>query len=321
MDGLTLLNSPVPKRPHPNGITWATRTSAADDNWLKVAYGHAGFCAVSSLSSSQPVMTSTDGTTGWTLRTIANVAGSFTPNDVAYGNGTYVIVGPTGVDLVRTSTDTATWANRSASSANSWRSVCFGNGRFVAISGSGTGDRAMYSDDNGASWTAATTPTPSGDLSWRYVAYGGGVYVAVGDTGTGTRVMTSATGTAFTLRTSAADNSWRSVCWGNGVWVKVAITGTGTRAAYSLDNGVTWAIADTPPPDNDWRAVTWANGLFVAVAVTGTGNRVATSPNGRIWTSRTSAADNNWTGLAYGNGTLVAVGQSGTGTRVMTCQD
>jgi len=70
-----------------------------------------------------------------------------------------------------------------------------------------------------------------------------------------------------------------------------------------------------------WQSITYGNNLFVAVSNSGTGNRVMTSPDGIIWTSRTSASDNNWSSVTFGNNLFVAVSNSGVGNRVMTSPD
>jgi predicted RecA/RadA family phage recombinase len=70
-----------------------------------------------------------------------------------------------------------------------------------------------------------------------------------------------------------------------------------------------------------WQSITYGNNLFVAVSNSGVGNRVMTSPDGVIWTSRTSASDNNWSSVTFGNNLFVAVSTSGTGNRVMTSSD
>ena len=70
---------------------------------------------------------------------------------------------------------------------NQWSSVTHGDGLFVAVSVTGTNNRAMTSPD-GITWTARTTPANN---AWRDVAFGDGVFVAVADSGTGNRVMTS----------------------------------------------------------------------------------------------------------------------------------
>jgi hypothetical protein len=207
------------------------------------------------------------------------------------------------------------WTSRTPAADNSWYGVTYGNGLFVAVANSGTGNRVMTSQD-GITWTIRTSAT---DNNWYGVTYGNGLFVAVSYSGTGNRVMTSPDGITWTAKTSAADNDWRSITYGNGLFVAVASTGTGNRVMTSPD-GITWT-ARTPATDNQWYCVTYGNGLFVAVAYSGTGNRVMTSPDGINWTSRTSAADNNWTSVTYGNGIFVAVAGTGTGNRVMTSPD
>ncbi len=204
------------------------------------------------------------------------------------------------------------WTSRTSATDNDWRSVTYGNGLFVAVSNSGTGNRVMTSPD-GITWTSRAS---AADNNWQSVTYGNDLFVAVAISGTGNRVMTSPDGINWTIRTSAADNSWTSVTYGNGLFVAVSQTGTGNRVMTS-SNGITWT-SRTSAANNQWTSVTYGNGLFVAVSNTGTGNRVMTSPDGITWTIRTSAVDNQWTSVTYGNGLFVAVSNTGTGNRVMT---
>jgi len=208
------------------------------------------------------------------------------------------------------------WTSRTPASTNQWQSVSYGNGLYVAVAASGTGNRVMTSPD-GITWTARTS---AADNSWQSVTYGNGLFVAVSITGTGNRVMTSPNGINWTVRTSAVNNEWRSVTYGNGLFVAVASTGTGNRVMTSPD-GITWT-ARTSAADNNWQSLTYGDGLFVAVASSGTGNRVMTSTDGITWTARTSAADNSWQSVTYGNGLFVAVASSGTASnKVMTSPD
>jgi hypothetical protein len=48
-----------------------------------------------------------------------------------------------------------TWTIGTSPTNNDWRSVVFGNGLFVAVSSTGTGDRVMTSPD-GITWTSRT---------------------------------------------------------------------------------------------------------------------------------------------------------------------
>ena len=70
-----------------DGITWTSRTSAADNSWFSVTYGNNLFVAV----GSGVVMTSPDGIT-WTSRTAA----SNSWRSVTYGDGLFVAVSATG---------------------------------------------------------------------------------------------------------------------------------------------------------------------------------------------------------------------------------
>jgi predicted RecA/RadA family phage recombinase len=240
-----------------------------------------------------------------------------------------------------TSPDGITWTSRTSAADNSWLSVVYGNGLFVAVSITGTGNRVMTSPD-GITWT---TRTSAADNNWQAVAYGNGVFAAVASSGTGTRVMTSgkaelnitpvsntyqggltvsggvslgrSTIDSWTSRTSAADSNWSSITYGNGLFVAVA--DSGTNLVMTSSDGITWTARTAP--GNTWSSVTYGNGLFVAVAQSGTANRVMTSPDGINWTTRTSAADNSWTSVTYGNGLFVAVASTGTGNRVMTSPD
>ena len=212
------------------------------------------------------------------------------------------------------------WRVRTSAENNQWLSVTYGNGLFVAVAQSGTGNRVMTSPD-GITWKARTS---AADNVWMSVTYGNGLFVAVANTGTSNRVMSSPDGITWTLRTSAADNDWRSVTYGNGLFVAVSYDGSNNRVMTSPD-GITWTLR-TSAADNLWQSVTYGivngNGLFVAVGTAFTGsNRVMTSPDGINWTIRTSAADNGWMSVTYGNGLFVAVANGGTGNRVMTSPD
>jgi len=250
------------------------------------------------------------------------------------------------------------WISCTSAADNQWRSICFGNGLFVAIANNGTGNRVMTSPD-GVNWTIRTS---AADNQWNSVCYGNGLFVAVATNGTGNRAMTSPDGVNWTLRSSAADNQWASVCYGNGLFVAVAIDGIDNRVMTSPDginwtsrasaanfywysvcygnglfvavsydgpavitspDGINWTMHGTPTGSGvKWSSVCYGNGLFVAVASLGwTGMLVMTSPDGINWTTRTNAADNSWNSVCYGNGLFVAVASTGTGNRVMTSPD
>jgi predicted RecA/RadA family phage recombinase len=161
--------------------------------------------------------------------------------------------------------DGITWTLRTSAADNSWQSVTYGNGTFVAVATTGTGNRVMTSPD-GITWTSRTSAAAN---SWRSVTYGNGTFVAVATTGTGNRVMTSPDGITWTSRTAAGD-WWLGVIYGNGIFVAVGqnqIQATDNRVMTSPD-GITWTLR-TAATNNSWYAVTYGNGTFVAVAAQG----------------------------------------------------
>ena len=136
------------------------------------------------------------------------------------------------------------WTSRTSAADNDWYSVTYGNGLFVAVAGSGTGNRVMTSPD-GENWTSRTS---AADNYWFSVTYGNGLFVAVAGSGTGNQVMTSPDGITWTSRTSAADNVWNSVTYGNGLFVVVANFGTGNRVMTSRSTTTQWTVINQGAP-------------------------------------------------------------------------
>ena len=83
-----------------------------------------------------------------------------------------------------------TWTSRTSAADNAWYGVAYGNGVFVAIAYSGTGNRVMTSTD-GITWNIRTSAADNG---WWEITYGNGLFVAVASSGIGNRVMTSPDG-------------------------------------------------------------------------------------------------------------------------------
>ena len=77
------------------------------------------------------------------------------------------------------------WTSQTSAVDNSWKSVTYGAGLFVAVSNSGTGNRVMTSPD-GITWTSRNS---AADNTWNSVTYGNSLFVAVSNTGAGNRVM------------------------------------------------------------------------------------------------------------------------------------
>ncbi len=324
-----------------DGITWTARTAAQANTWYSVAYGNGLFVAVAQ-SGTNRVMTSPITYVTSTLANVDNLGNLSLGTTTAYarlsidtenlGSSAAFLVGTNALPKLVVSNDgnvgigkltptmaldvvgqsgtvsgASTWTARTAAEANSWSSVTYGNGLFVAVANFGT-NRVMTSPD-GITWTARSAAQAN---SWSSVTYGNGLFVAVSYDGTN-RVMTSPDGITWTARTAAEANQWYGVTYGNGLYVAVA--GSGTNQVMTSPDGITWT-ARAASQANTWSSVTYGNGLFAAVAITGT-NRVMTSPDGITWTNRTAAEATTWRAVTYGNGLFVAVADAGT-NRVMT---
>ena len=65
------------------------------------------------------------------------------------------------------------WTQATLPASEDWPSVCYGNGKFVAVAS--YSNIAAYSTD-GVTWTQATLPA---NADWRSVCYGNGKFVAM----------------------------------------------------------------------------------------------------------------------------------------------
>ncbi|MFN4915460.1 MAG: T9SS type A sorting domain-containing protein [Sphingomonadales bacterium] len=165
------------------GLTWTGRPSLPLSNiWTGVAFGAGKFVAVSTEGNGSPnIVYSNDGIT-WTG---ANVpSGNPTFWSVAFGNNRFVAVSQSGV--AATSTDGINWTAANTPGGNKWRDVIYGAGKYVAVSDSGSVNRAMVSED-GINWFAENSASNN---MWTGLAFENNMFVAVSSTGSGNRVMT-----------------------------------------------------------------------------------------------------------------------------------
>lgn len=199
------------------------------------------------------------------------------------------------------STNGTSWNSATLPASASWSSVCYGNGRFVAVANGSTS--AAYSTDGGETWNSATMPT---SRNWRGVCYGNGKFIAVGNDGyyaTSTDGGETWTEAQFTTGESG---TYYSVCYGNGKFV--AIQNESSVSKVSAD-GENWTNITLPGSRMLWVSVAFGAKGFVAVA---NYYKVgAYSADGETWEQITlSDTINQWTSVCYGNGKFVAVSKS-----------
>ena len=183
-------------------------------------------------------------------------------------------------------------------SSKHWKSVTYGNGKFVAVR-SHDSTVAAYSED-GLTWTATTIPSSANLYS---VTYGNGKFIAVAYNST--VAAYSEDGITWTATTMPSSTYWYSVTYGNGKFVAVA---GGSIAAYSTD-GITWTEIAMPRIGN-WFSVTYGGGKFVTVSYNS--NIAAYSTDGITWTEIAMSSSEKWCFVTYGNGKFVAVAERST---------
>ena len=232
-------------------------------------------------------------------------------------------------------------------STTSVRSICYGNGKYVAAS---YGNCMAYSTD-GVNWTALTTPAFGtsaifsicyGDgkfvaggqhakiaysydgITWTAVAnspfdhdityenincvcYGNGKFVAASDGG---YVAYSTDGATWTM-IRLSDFSISCLCYGNGKFVSGG-EDSGGQKAYSTD-GITWVRVSDFALNNPIHSICYGNGKYIAAS---SGGRMAYSYDGITWTAVTNSfyvggSRNSILTICYGNRKFVTGGESG----------
>jgi hypothetical protein len=214
-------------------------TSCYGDDFTISAYNDSSSTplAIFNSTSTNAVVYNNNGTFELGVGTLEGVditsgSGTFTitfTNPVALSSSVFKLTIQSGVHTASASTG-ITWTSRTSAADNFWLGVTYGNGLFVAVAYTGSGDRVMTSPD-GITWTSRAAA--DNNKSWTGVTYGNGTFVAVAISGSDNRVMTSPDGITWTSRASAADEGWYGVTYGNGTFVAVSYAGTGTRVMTS----------------------------------------------------------------------------------------
>jgi hypothetical protein len=194
------------------------------------------------------------------------------------------------------SSDGITWTSNSPVGFQA-NYITFGNGQFVAVGFQifiGVGTSYIFTSTDGINWTSRT---PSEAMAFQDISFGNGLFVAVARSGTN-RIMTSPDGITWTSRSTNINPTFSGVAYGNGLWVAVADGSSGGTIFTSYD-GISWAEQS---PTFVAQAVHFANGLFT------TGNYY--SIDGINWTNVSMPITPR--AITYGNGYFIAVANTGT---------
>lgn len=169
--------------------------------------------------------------------------------------------------------------------------VCFGGGKFVAVS-----NRIITSND-GVTWNEQTNDTGG---SFNAVAYGKDKFVAVGNSvAYSVDGITWENGNGFVL--DSKSNNLQSVCYGGGKFVAV---GSGGICYYSED-GITW-IANDIIVDARLTSVIYDGEKYISCG----SKYILSSEDGVTWNIVSEGATMNMTSVACGNGKYFVIGDS-----------
>lgn len=299
-----------------DGYSWKAVSSPSSDTFKAIAFGNGVFVLI----TNKGMLLSKDGIT-WVDQTSYYSSSLLNIESVTYGNGRFVAVGNSNNEFLYSGelNDPSEYDDQSlkvvrpgiqwtfrAAPDMAWKSVTYGNGIFVAVANSSTGNRVMTSH-NGVEWIQR--PAASNTHSWNCVTYGNGIFVAVSGSGAGQRVMTSPDGITWTMRNSPDTITWLNVIYAGNRFVAV-----GKDGAMTSPDGITWTLRSTPI--GTWNSVAFGNGVYVAVSISGT---VMTShTNGETWTLRSSVNSSiGWYSVTFGQGKFIAVSADATTTTIL----
>lgn len=232
---------------------------------------------------------------------------------VAFGGGTFVIVGDYGEILV--SHDGQHWAAPTSGTSVILTGVIWGHSGFVVIGDKGT----ILTSSDGSTWIKRNSGTEETLFG---IAYGNGTFVAVGD---GSTILTSSDGIEW-HPVDIGPEAMDAAAFGNGVFVATSVTtdfpgkmDSDSKQTMVSSNGRNWRAASHPNPregqpgamtpygrEGGTTSLAFGGGVFVATTDEG----IFTSRDGNRWDPSTEPGGfkSCYYGASFGNGIFVAVG-------------
>jgi hypothetical protein len=202
-------------------------------------------------------------------------------NSISYGNEIYVSINCDGwssegiTNIGAYSKDGIEWKNMTLPSIQCWSSVAFGNGRFVALSGSVSHAKRIgaYSED-GITWHEFTYQSSSS--YWCSVSFVRDIFIAhTGHWFNSNVGGYSLDGETWKELIFPSRGYWMQTAYGNGIFVSVGCT---NPPIYST-NGIDWFESKLSFYEC-WSSVAYGNNVF---AIISGGKNALFSCNGIDW--------------------------------------
>ena len=293
--------------------TGGVDVDAARGTLIGVAYGNGKYMAVNTAGGTY---LSSDGV-NWTATPTSPGGATW---DIAYGSGTWVVVGDGG-NIFYSTDDGATWTGATPASTDNLYGV-----NYDALSGffTASGDDWIRSVDSGVTWTLLHNLDGVGQVREVACSQASGVWAGTADAHTVSyagavgSVQTPDSGATINMR---PDGTWESGGTGAGVECMAADT-TGIFAGATTSDGTVWASTD----GRDWTVM-----ARIGVGIRGimfdsvSGAWIACGDTGKVYQSKTLAS---WTPYSDfggatttnrlydiatdGAGQIVVVGNGGT---------
>ena len=185
---------------------------------------------------------------------------SFSPNGIAYGNGTWVTVGNSGgpSNNIYYSQDSSNWYLASGDSFGGYgNKVAYANGKFIAVGNKGANVATIYSSTDGINWSSNAT-TATGELL--SITYGPGVWI----TNDSTHVYISSDN-GSTWGSVALDNSFNKIVYGD-----TTIAAANNGLFVSTDQGSSYLSISASY--SNMKSIVYGNGVYVAVGMSNSSN-------------------------------------------------
>ena len=233
--------------------------------------------------------------------------------NIAYGQGTWVIVSETGSESFFSTDGGETWQpGGTLPTADDWSDISYGAGKFIVIRRNSRS--VAISSDGGENWTLEENALPS-ISNWSVVEYGNNRFIAI-TAETNTQVAAySLDGENWNESTLPQEENYTDIVYGQGVFVVVTDS---NFAAYSED-GVVWNQNTIVSSTNGFGSIGFSNSSFVSrfVAIdNGLGNEAVEIRAGARAKGRAKVADNSIFAI-----NLLEPGSNYTSTPTMTILD